>query len=68
MDKAVYERVRAYRASMAVIKELRINGLINDEEYAMICTVLADRNGLKSSTIFSEIDLISAENDGNIGH
>ena len=68
MDKALYEKVKAYRTSLAVIKELLKNGLISDEEYTITCTVLAKKSGLSMSTIFSEIDLISAENDGNIRH
>lgn len=68
MDKALYEKVTEYRTALAVTKEMLTKGIISDEDYAVICTVLAEKCGLKSSTIFSEIDLISAEDHGNIRH
>lgn len=66
MDRTIYDKVKEFRTSVAVIKELLSNGLISEGDYAVICTVLAGKHGLKSCTIFSEIDLIIEGNNGNI--
>ena len=66
MDENLYRKVKEYRTAMAVIREMLTGGLITNSDYAVICTVLAEKTGLKSSTIFSDIDLISMGNNGNI--
>lgn len=68
MDKALFDRVKGYRTSMAVVKEMQLSGLITPDEYAQIGLVLAEKFGLKTSTIFSDIDLICVENRGNMRH
>ena len=68
MNKELYWKVINYRTALALVKEMRSNGLVSEAEYLVICTVLASRFGLSMSTIFSEIDLISPPNDGNIAH
>lgn len=68
MDKELYEKVKGYRTAVSVIKELLGRGLIDEGEYGVICTILAEKYGLRSSTIFSDIDLISAGTVGNIRH
>ena len=66
MDREIYDKVKGYRTSVAVVKEMVTNGLISEDDYAVICTVLAGKHGLKSCTIFSEMDLIIVGNNGNI--
>lgn len=66
MNKALFKRVRVYRTTVGIIKEMLSRGIITGDEYAIVCTVIASKNGLKSSTIFSEIDLISVEKRANI--
>ena len=66
MDKQLFEKVKAYKTGLALMKEMRSVGVITDEDYRIMCTVLAEKHGLKSSTIFAEFDLISVENNGNI--
>ena len=66
MDKQLFEKVKAYKTGLAIMKEMRSAGIINDEDYRIMCTVLAEKHGLKSCTIFSEFDLISFDNNGNI--
>ena len=68
MDKDLRARIADFRISITVVKEMLSKGLITRDEYAIICTVLASRYGLKNSTIFSDIDLICTGRDGNIGH
>lgn len=68
MDKALYEKVKGYRTSLAIVKEMLIKGLITADDYAQISCVLAEKYGLKTSTIFSEMDLLCVESRGNIRH
>ena len=51
-----------------MVKEMLSKGLITDAEYGTICTVLAGRFGLENSTIFSDMDLITLADDGNMHH
>jgi hypothetical protein len=68
MDKGLREKVTGYRIAMSLVKEMLSRGLVREDEYAVICTILAARFGLGTSTIFSDIDLITADTGGNIGH
>lgn len=45
-------KVKAYRTAMSIIKEMLKTGLISDDDYAVIDTKMAEKYGLKSSTIF----------------
>ncbi len=68
MDKVLYEKVKGYRTSLALVKEMQSNGIITADDYEQISLVLAGKYGLKTSTIFSEIDLICVESRGNMRH
>ena len=54
MDKVLYEKVKGYRTSLALVKEMQSNGIITADDYEQISLVLAGKYGLKTSTIFSE--------------
>ena len=66
VNKELTEKVVAYRTAMAVIAEMLKEGIITADDYGVIDTKMAEKYGLKSSTIFAEFDLISVENNGNI--
>lgn len=66
MDKQLYETVKVCKTTLALFKEMRSAGIITDEDYRIMCTVSAKKYGLKSCSIFAEIDLITAEANGNI--
>ncbi len=68
MDKILYEKVKAYRASLAIIKEMRSIGIISENDFAKVSLVLAEKHGINPSTIFSEIDLLYVDGNGNIRH
>ena len=68
MDKALYEKVNGYRTALAIVKEMQGKGVITAEDYAQISLVLTEKFGLKTSTIFSEIDLLCVERRGNMRH
>lgn len=59
MDEGLYNRIRDYKTALAVIREMLSEGIISQEDFSITCTVLAEKYGLRSSTIFAEIDLIT---------
>lgn len=66
MDINLYSKAKEYNTALAVIREMRSAGIITDEDFGIICTVLAEKCGLSSCSIFAGIDLITARTDGNI--
>lgn len=62
MDAGLYGRIKEYNTALAVIREMLSAWIITDEDF----TVLAEKYGLSSCSIFAEIDLITARTDGNI--
>ena len=66
MDSGLYRRIKEYHIALALIKELRSGGVIDDKDYAIICTVLAKKYGISSCSIFAEIDLKTAKNGANM--
>lgn len=45
-------KVAAYRTAMSIIKGMVSSGIITEEEYAQIDTMIAEKYGLKSCSIF----------------
>ena len=68
MNKELAEKIVAYRTAMAVVAEMLSKGIITAEDYGVIDTKMAEKYGLKSSTIFRANDLIYSETAGNIRH
>ena len=52
MTDQLVKKVAAYRTAMSIIKEMLRRGLISADDYAKIDTKMAEKHGLKSSTIF----------------
>lgn len=50
----------------ALVREMLDRGVITDRDLVSMDAFLAGLNGLKKSTIFSEIDLITGETYGNM--
>lgn len=66
MDIGLYGRIKEYNTVLAVIREMLSAGIITDEDFGIICTVMAEKYGLSSCSIFAGIDLITTLTDGNI--
>ena len=66
MGSGLYNRIKEYSIALAVIKEMRSGGVIDDKDYTIICLSLAEKYGISSCSIFAEIDLISAAADANM--
>ena len=55
------EAILRYKTSMAVFKKWRSEGVINDADLLAIDTLLAEKYGLSSCSIFLENDLLCGE-------
>ena len=68
MDRLLANRIIRYRTAISISIEMHRRGIITRDDYGVVCTILAKENGLDLSTIFSEIDLLSLQKDGNMHH
>lgn len=46
------EKITLYRATMSAVKKMLDEGLISEEEYAVIDTIMTEKYGLSLSVIF----------------
>ena len=60
------EAIFSYKASMALFKSWRDNGVISDADLLAIDRTLAQKYGLSKRSIFLETDLLCKENRANI--
>lgn len=52
MNKDLFKRLLDYRTAMAVATDLLKKGIITENEYAEIDTIMTKKYGVNSSTIF----------------
>lgn len=43
MDNAEFERERAYQTTMSLVRQLKNNGTVTDEEYRKIDTIMLEK-------------------------
>ena len=55
-------------ASMLQAKKLMTMGILTSEDYAIIDTIIAEKYGISSCSIYRGIDLIYGEISGNMSH
>ena len=58
------EAILRYKSAMAVFKNWHANGIISDDDLQSIDTILAQKYGLSSCSIYLENDLLCKENRG----
>lgn len=51
-DEAFMREVVAYQTTMAIVRRLVSQGVISEEEYANIDTIIAKKHGLSLGSIF----------------
>lgn len=66
MNNELFSRVKGYRSAMAQAVQMLESRLISDDEYTIIDTMMADKYGLSSCSLFRDIDLLYKDTDGNI--
>ena len=52
MEQDLQRRVIAYRTTMAIVKGMLRDGIITEEEYGDIDTIIANKYGLSSCSIY----------------
>ena len=66
MNNELFSRVKGYRSAMAQAVQMLESRLISNDEYTIIDTMMADKYGLFSCSIFRDINLLYKETGGNI--
>ena len=61
-------RLERYLASMIQAKRMLSMGILTPEDYAIIDTMMAEKYGISSCSIYRGIDLIYGEINGNMSH
>ena len=62
------EQITAYMSAMAQARQMMRQGLITRREYADIDTIMLQKYGLSSVSLFRDIDLIFAGGGANMSH
>ena len=68
MDRGCYERLEGYFSAMVQAKQMLSKGLISADEYNIIDTIMAEKYGIPSCSLFRDNDLLCKETDGNMSH
>ncbi len=66
MNKEYFSAVCGYKSAMAQARLMLFKGILTDSEYTEIDTMMAEKYGLSSCSIFRDNALLYRENDGNI--
>ena len=68
MNDAYRERLEQYLASMLQAKQMLSMGILTLEDYATIDTIMAEKYGISSCSLYRGIDLLYGEFRGNMSH
>ena len=68
MNDAYRERLEQYLASMLQAKQMLSMGILTPKDYAMIDTIMAEKYGISSCSLYRGIDLIYGGFRGNMSH
>jgi len=68
MNEDFFVRVLGYKSAMAQAGVMLSKGIITTEEYAIIDTMMTEKYGLCSCSLFRENDLLCSGIRGNMSH
>lgn len=68
MNDAYREKLEAYLASMLQAKRMLSMGILTPEDYVKIDTIIAQKYGISSCTLYCGIDLLYREFRANMSH
>ena len=68
MSEELFAGILAYKSAMAQARLMLSKGLITKDEYAIIDTMMAEKYGLCSCSLFRENDLLYSSIRGNMSH
>ena len=68
VNKEYRIKLESYLASMAQAKSMLIRGILTTDDYAKIDTIMAEKYGISSCSIYRGMDLIYTGFRGNMSH
>ena len=68
MNEDFFADVLGYKSAMAQAGLMFSKGIISTEEYAIIDTMMAEKYGLSSCSLFRDNDLLYSSTRGNMSH
>jgi hypothetical protein len=68
MPTVYRSRLERYLASMIQVKRMLSKGIISPTDYVVIDTILANKYGISSCSVYRGIDLIYQDLRGNMSH
>ncbi len=68
MNKVCYKRLEGYCSAISQAKQMLSKGLISADEHTIFDTIMAEKYGLPSCSLFRDNDLLCKETDGNMSH
>ena len=68
MSEAYRAKLEAYLASMLQAKRMLAMGVLTPDDYARIDTIIAEKYGVSSCSLYRGIDLIYDGFRGNMSH
>ncbi len=68
MDERYRANLESYLASMLQAKKMLSQGVISSDDYAKIDTIIAEKYGISSCSLYRGIDLIPGALNGNMSH
>ena len=68
MDEGYRSKLESYLASMMQAKKMLSKGVISSDDYIKIDTIIAEKYGISSCSLYRGIDLIHRDFNGNMSH
>ena len=68
MNDAYRAKLESYLASILQAKKMLSQGILTQEDYAKIDTIIAEKYGISSCSLYRGIDLIYSGFNGNMSH
>jgi hypothetical protein len=68
MNERYRANLESYLASMLQAKKMLSQGVLTPEDYAKIDTIIAEKYGISSCSLYRGIDLIHRGFNGNMSH
>ena len=68
MNKEYFDSICGYKSVMAQAHLMLLKGILTEGEYAIIDTMMAEKYGLCSCSLFRENDLLYSSIRGNMSH
>ena len=68
MDEGYRSKLESYLASMMQAKKMLSQGIVSSDDYIKIDTIIAEKYGISSCSLYRGIDLIHRGFNGNMSH